>query len=80
MRLIKELNKVAGMLEDMKLYKEASAIHNVFIKVASEYKENYNVNFPMNLDDALNNYDSGTYSVDQKGSWEVVNPQIWMIC
>ena len=26
----------------------------------------------MNLDDALNNYDSGTYSVDQKGSWEDV--------
>jgi len=65
--VLNELNKVANYFENIKLYKEASAIHNVFIKVASEYKENYNVNFPMNLDDALNNYDSGTYFVDQKG-------------
>ena len=73
-QVIKELNKAAGMLEDMKLLKEAKAIHNVFIKVASEFKNDYNVEFPMNLDDALNNYDSGTYSVDQKGSWEDAEP------
>jgi hypothetical protein len=72
--VLNELNKVANYFENIKLYKEASAIHNVFIKVASEYKENYNVNFPMNLDDALNNYDSGTYFVDQKGSWEDAEP------
>ena len=73
-QVIKELNKAAGMLEDMKLFKEAKAIHNVFVKVASEFKNDYNVEFPMNLDDALNNYDSGTYSVDQKGSWEDAEP------
>ena len=73
-QVIKELNKAAVMLEDMKLLKEAKAIHNVFIKVASEFKNDYNVEFPMNLDDALNNYDSGTYSVDQKGSWEDAEP------
>ena len=73
-QVIKELNKAAGMLEDMKLLKEAKAIHNVFIKVASEFKNDYNVEFPMNLDDALNNYDSGTYSVDQEGSWEDAEP------
>ena len=73
-QVIKELNKAAGMLEDMKLLKEAKAIHNVFIKVASEFKNDYTVEFPMNLDDALNNYDSGTYSVDQKGSWEDAEP------
>ena len=58
----------------MKLLKEARAIHNVFVKVASEFKNEYQVPFPMNLDDALNNYDSGTYSVDQKGSWEDAEP------
>jgi DNA-dependent RNA polymerase auxiliary subunit epsilon len=73
-QVIKELNKAAVMLEDMKLFKEAKAIHNVFVKVASEFKNDYNVEFPMNLDDALNNYDSGTYSVDQKGSWEDAEP------
>ena len=73
-QVINELNKVAYILEDMKLFKEAGAIHNVFVKVASEFKNEYQVPFPMNLDDALNNYDSGTYSVDQKGSWEDAEP------
>jgi hypothetical protein len=73
-QVINELNKVAYMLEDMKLFKEAGAIHNVFVKVASEFKNDYTVEFPMNLDDALNNYDSGTYSVDKKGTWEDAEP------
>ena len=73
-QVINELNKVAYILEDMKLFKEAGAIHNVFVKVASEFKNKYEVPFPMNLDDALNNYDSGTYSVDKKGSWEDAEP------
>jgi hypothetical protein len=72
--ILNELNRVANGLEDMKLLKEARAIHNVFVKVASEFKNEYQVPFPMNLDDALNNYDSGTYSVDQKGSWEDAEP------
>ena len=73
-QVIQELNKVAEMLEDMKLFKEAGAVHNVFVKIASEFKNEYQVPFPMNLDDALNNYDSGTYSVDKKGSWEDAEP------
>ena len=72
--ILNELNRVANGLEDMKLLKEARTIHNVFVKVASEFKNDYNVEFPMDLDDALNNYDSGTYSVDQKGSWEDAEP------
>jgi hypothetical protein len=72
--VLNELNKVAYILENMKLEKEAALIHNVFIKVASEYKNSYSVEFPMNLDDALNNYDSNTYFVDQKGSWEDAEP------
>ena len=73
-QVIQELNKVAEMLEDMKLFKEAGAVHNVFVKIASEFKNEYQVPFPMNLDDALNNYDSGTYSVDKKGTWEDAEP------
>ena len=73
-QVINELNKVAYILEDMRLFKEAGAIHNVFVKVASEFKNEYQVPFPMNLDDALNNYDSGTYSVDKKGTWEDAEP------
>ena len=73
-QVIQELDKVAEMLEDMKLFKEAGAVHNVFVKIASEFKNEYQVPFPMNLDDALNNYDSGTYSVDKKGSWEDAEP------
>lgn len=73
-QVINELNKVAYILEDMKLFKEANVVHNVFIKIASEFKNHYEVEFPMNLDDALNNYDSGTYSVDKKGSWEDAEP------
>lgn len=72
--ILNELNKIACSLEDMSLPREAKAIHNVFVKVASEFKNHYEVEFPMNLDDALNNYDSGTYSVDQKGSWEDAEP------
>jgi hypothetical protein len=33
--ILNELNRVANGLEDMKLLKEARAIHNVFVKVAS---------------------------------------------
>ena len=73
-QVINELNKVAYILEDMKLFKEAGAVHNVFVKIASEFKNEYQVPFPMNLDDALNNYDSGTYSVDKKGTWEDAEP------
>ena len=72
--ILDQLNRVAESLENMNLTIEAKAIHNVFIKVASEFKNDYEVEFPMNLDDALNNYDSGTYFVDKKGSWEDAEP------
>ena len=44
------------------------------MKLADKFNPEYDVKFPMNLDDALNNYDSGTYFVDQKGSWEDAEP------
>jgi hypothetical protein len=46
----------------------------MFVKEASEFKKEYNVPFPMNLDDALNNYDSENYEIDKDGSWEDSEP------
>jgi hypothetical protein len=53
---------------------EANRIHNMFIKEAAKFKKEYDVPFPMNLDDALNNYDSGNYQIDSDGSWEDAEP------
>ncbi len=57
--------------------KESESLKKYALQLATElmletpepsFKNDYTVEFPMNLDDALNNYDSGTYSVDKKGS------------
>jgi hypothetical protein len=44
------------------------------MKEANKFKKTYEVPFPMNLDDALNNYDDGNYQVDSDGSWENAEP------
>ena len=72
--ILRQLNRIATSLENHNQNRQAIMIHNLFMKLSSEFKNNYQVEFPMNLDDALNNYDSGTYSVDQKGSWEDAEP------
>ncbi len=72
--ILRQLNKIATSLENHNQSRQAIMIHNLFMKLSSEFKNHYQVEFPMNLDDALNNYDSGTYSVDQKGSWEDAEP------
>jgi hypothetical protein len=72
--ILRQLNRIATSLENHNQSRQAIMIHNLFMKLSSEFKNNYQVEFPMNLDDALNNYDSGTYSVDQKGSWEDAEP------
>jgi hypothetical protein len=46
----------------------------MFVKEAEKFKKEYKVPFPMNLDDALNNFDSGNYQVDSDGSWEDAEP------
>lgn len=38
-KIAKELNKVIDSLEQMGLYREASSIHNVFVKVAQDFTE-----------------------------------------
>lgn len=71
---LRSLAELAELLESQGNIIEANRVHSMFVKEASEFKKKYDVPFPMNLDDALNNYDSGTYSVDQKGSWEDAEP------
>ncbi len=64
------LNNLAKDLELKGNYIEANVIHQYFIKQADKFKPNYQVEFPMNLDDALNNYDENNYEVDYEGDWE----------
>lgn len=65
-----QLADLAEKLEEQGNILEANVVHNLFMKEASEFKKKYNVPFPMNLDDALNNYDSDNYEVDKDGQWE----------
>lgn len=62
--------ELAEILESQGNIVEANVVHNLFMKEASEFKKKYEVPFPMNLDDALNNYDSDSYEVDKEGQWE----------
>jgi len=68
--VLESLNKIAIQLENSGKFSLASEINDVFIKVANKFKPKYEVPFPMNLDDALNNYDSSNYEVDVEGDWE----------
>ena len=71
---LRSLAELADILESQGNIVEANRIHQMFVKEASEFKKKYEVPFPMNLDDALNNYDSENYQVDKDGSWEDAEP------
>ena len=71
---LQSLSELAELLESQGNIVEANRVHAMFIKEASEFKKKYEVPFPMNLDDALNNYDSENYQVDKDGSWEDAEP------
>ena len=71
---LRSLAELAELLETQGNIVEANRIHKMFIKEAEKFKKKYDVPFPMNLDDALNNYDSETYQVDAEGSWEDAEP------
>jgi len=71
---LRSLAELAELLETQGNIVEANRVHKMFIKEAEKFKKKYDVPFPMNLDDALNNYDSETYQVDAEGSWEDAEP------
>ena len=68
--ILDSLNRIAIILEDNRKFLSASEINDVFLKLANKFKPEYQVPFPMNLDDALNNYDADNYEVDVEGDWE----------
>ena len=71
------LNRLAELAETLEIkgqYKEANIIHNMFVREADKFKPQYMVEFPVNMDDALNNYDSENYQVDAEGDWEEAEP------
>ena len=67
-------HKLACILEAEGMEVESRTVHNMFLKMSKDFKPKYNVEFPMNLDDALNNFDSDTYEVDSEGDWEETDP------
>ena len=71
---LRSLAELAELLESEGNIVEANRVHNMFIKKEEKFKKEYEVPFPMNLDDALNNFDSGNYQVDSDGSWEDAEP------
>ena len=71
---LQALADLTDLLEEQGNIVEANRVHNLFVKEANKFKKTYEVPFPMNLDDALNNYDDGNYQVDSDGSWENAEP------
>ena len=71
---LRSLAELAELLESQGNIVEANRVHEMFIKAAEKFKKKYEVPFPMNLDDALNNYDSESYQVDTEGNWEDAEP------
>ena len=71
---LRSLAELAELLESQGNIVEANRVHGMFVKEAEKFKKEYKVPFPMNLDDALNNFDSENYQVDSDGSWEDAEP------
>jgi hypothetical protein len=63
------LSSLVEKLESEGNIVEANAVHNVFIKEAADFDKEYKVKFPMNLSQALNEFDD-SYEVDKDGHWE----------
>ena len=68
---LKALAELADQLEDQGFIVEANNVHNLFIKQADEFNDtNECVEWPMDVSDAVNNFDSKNYKVDPKGNWQ----------
>ena len=73
-KVLSSLNNISSYFESIGQNEYAQDVHNVFMKLADKFNPEYDVKFPMNLDDALNNFDSENYQVDSDGSWEDAEP------
>jgi hypothetical protein len=73
-QIVTELDRVVEALENMKLFKEANSVHNIFIKVASELQDGHEVSFPMDLEKALKKFSPDNFEVDEEGKWEDTKP------
>ena len=64
------LSSLVDKLENEGNIIEANVVHNLFMKQASEFDKDYRVKFPMNLNQALDEFDADSYEVDKDGHWE----------
>lgn len=71
---LRELAELCDHLEAQGNIIEASRIHNLFIKKASEVEKDNNVRFPMTFEEALEKFPSDEYEVDIDGKWEDTEP------
>jgi hypothetical protein len=72
-KILSSLNTISNYFDSIGQEKYAHDIHNVFMKLADKFNPEYNVTFPKNLNDALNDFDSN-YEVDSEGDWEETDP------
>ena len=71
---LRELAELCDHLEAQGNIIEASRIHNLFIKKASEIEKDNHVRFPMTFEEALEKFPSDEYEVDIDGKWENTEP------
>jgi len=64
------LSSLVEKLESEGNIVEANTVHNLFIKEAADFDKEYKVKFPMNLSQALDEFDADSYEVDKDGHWE----------
>ena len=55
------LSSLVDKLENEGNIIEANVVHNLFMKQASEFDKDYRVKFPMNLNQALDEFDADSY-------------------
>lgn len=72
-KVLSSLNNISNYFESVGELDYAKDVHNVFMKLADKFNPEYEVEFPMNLDDALGKY-SENYEVDSEGDWEESEP------
>jgi len=71
--VLRDLNIITASIENSGDLETADSVHNVFIKLADKFNPEYEVTFPKNLNEALNDFDSN-YEVDAEGDWEETEP------